>query len=469
MKTRTLAFVLLGIGALGFMLVGCGKSGDSPSPTPTTNYIISGTLGVVKISGIRTYAAASQVTHVIAIGSSNDKFIATPDSSGKFSVPVKSGCPYALGFYNQTGSTITLLGYLRQNDYDWHSLPLMDPTGEATDLGTVAIDVASVEAVPTINISDLLSQTNMDAAAANLYGRVDGVMTLFTNVDVDGNGVFDSLENKAYLFAIGVGTNLGSTQGIASGEVTKMLNQFNETYYPVPNAYQLIFHAVETAGSIPANGVTGTIKFPTTIYGANGLPRTYLTGAVWGSNDRFWNFMGDPNTESLAQCELVSPEVIPSGTYTFEVAAKTYTFQNVQGCSMAAIGTTEGVIFPVFKMITNEAGELTTVYYKWMIKEGGVVRQATAAEVKATIVDQDLNTNNAIEKSPSIGVALGSYPPAADAPYCPPKKLSRDGSSVDVTGWIVATGGNVKYSDIAMFQCGYALNSNVNLSFMFGK
>jgi hypothetical protein len=455
-----------------FYLWGCGQnttnSGGGSGGGVTPNFTITGKIGGVSVSGLKA-ASALAVTHIIAIGANNDKFMTTPDANGNFSLGVVSGYPYALGFYNQTGSTITLLGYLRQDQVDWHSLPLMAPVTTSTNLGTVEIDMTSVEATPSIALNDLLSQVNMDLATANLYGSVDGVMTLFTNVDVDGNGVFDSLENKAYLLAITVGTNLGSTQGIASGEVTKMLNQFNETYYPVPNAYQLILHAVEIAGSIPANGATGTIKFPTTIYGANGLPRTYLNGAVWGSNDRFWNFMGDPATENITQCELVTPEVVPSGTYTFEVGSKAYTFKNVQGSALAAIGTTEGMIFPVFKMVTNAAGELTTIHYKWMIKEGGVVRQATAAEVQATIVDQTMNTNNATESSPSLGVTLGSYPSPSGGPYCPPKKISRDGNSIDVTGWIIATGENVKFSDIAMFQCGYSLNSNINLSFMFGK
>ena len=131
---------------------------------------------------------------------------------------------------------------------------------------------------------------------------------------------------------------------------------------------------------------------------------------------------------------------------------------------MIAVGTTEGIIYPIFKMVVNEAGYVTAIDYKWMIRENGAARQATAAEVKATIVDTELNTNNLIETSPSIGLAIGSYPPPDPDPnYHAPGKLSRDGSSIDVSAW------NVKFADIAMFQCGYKINSNLSLSFMFGK
>lgn len=342
----------------------------------------------------------------------------------------------------------------------------MNPTGEATNLGTIEVNATSVEATPSILLDDLLSEVNMTAATANLYGKVDDVMTIFTNVDVNNDGIFDFQQDKAYLLQIVIGTNIGSTYSLASGEVTKMLNQFNETYYPVPDQYQLIFHAVDAP--IPAAGTAGTIKFPTTIYGANGLPRTYLAGEVWyGTESRIWNFMANQSTEALTQCELVSPEVVPSGTYTFEVTGKgTYSFKNVEGSPLVAVGTTEGMIFPVFKMVTNEAGYVTTIYYKWLIRENGVTREATAAEVKAVIVDTAMNSNNGvlIESSPSLGVVLDTYPPPSPDPkYRAPKKIARDSTSIDVTDW------NVKWDDIAMFSCNYKLNSNLSLSFMFSR
>ena len=434
LRADLILLVVLVVCLLSF--IGCGqlKSSTTGGGGRSTNYTISGKVGSVTAHGLNV-SAISPVTNIIAIGADNEKYMTTPDSGGNFSLPVVKGWPYAVGFYNKTGSTITLLGYLRQDQVNWHSLPLMSPSSDATSLGTVDIDSTSVEATPSVSLNDLLSGCNMDLATANLYGQSDGVMTLFTNVDVDGNGVFDFDEGKAYLLQIVIGTNMGSTSGPASGEVGKMLNQFDESYYPIPDQYQLIFHAIDAP--IPADGTTGTITFPSAIYGANGIPKTSLAGAVWGaSSGHVWNFMADPNTEALTQCELVSPEVVPSGSYVFTVNGKgTYTFSNVEGSPLAAVGKTDGMIYPVFKMATDSTDYVTTIYYKWMIKENGVTREATAAEVKAVIVDTQMNsTTSLIESSPSLGVVLGSYPsPTPDPNYRAPKKIDRDSNSIDVT------------------------------------
>ncbi|MFA5887028.1 MAG: hypothetical protein WC863_04650 [Patescibacteria group bacterium] len=442
---------------------GCG-GGNSPAPTPVTNYTISGQVGTVTASGVHG-TAILPVTDVIAIGANAQHYLATYNTTtGSFEVKIVSGCPYAVGFYNKTGSTITLLGYLRQEQVNWHSLPLMDPTGEVTNLGTVEIDMVSIEAIPSISLDDILSQTNMDAAAANLYGQVDGVMSIFTNVDVDSNGVYDFLESKAYLLQITIGTGLSSTEGMPTGEVDRMLNQFNETYYPVPNAYQIIFHAIDAPN--PSVGTLGTIYFPVPITGVDGIPRTSLVGDVWGGvSGHIWNFML-ASTHSVVEGELIYPTVVPSGTYTFEVAGKgTYTFNNVTGSPLAAVGTTESLIFPVFKMVTNEAGYVTTIHYKWMIREDGVTREATASEVKAVIVDTAMSSNGTlVEASPSLGIVEGSYPPPDPDPnYHAPKKIARDSSYVDISDW------NVRFENIALFSCNYKLNSDISLSFMFLK
>lgn len=450
----------------GFGLYSCGQiSGGGGS---STNYTISGKVGSISASDISASSAPS-VTHIAAIGADNVKYLADYDpNSGSFSIKINKGMPYAVGFYNQSNGKITLLGYLKQNEVNWHSLPLMSPqtaTSE-TNLGTIEVNPSSVEAIPSISLNDLLTQVNMTRADANLYGQVDGVMTLFTNVDINGNGVFDFQEDKAYMLQIDLGTSISANGSLSSGEVTKMLNQFNETYYPIPSQYQFILHVLENGGANnPAVGTAGTMKFPTTIYGANGIGKTSLTGAVASSTDsRIWRFMAN---EELTQCELTTPEVVPSGTYTFEVTGKgAYTFANVAGSPISAVGTTEGLIFPVFKITTNEAGYITTIYYKWLIRENGITREATAAEVKTVIVDTALNSNNGnlIEASPVLGIVLGSYPPPSPDPnYKAPKKIDRDGNSVDVSNW------NAKWSDLVVFTCNYKLNSNLSLSFMFSK
>lgn len=469
MKKSNLKFVLLGLSVLilGFIFIGCGQQTSSTYSQPAGNYTISGTVSKVTSSSIHSMAV-SDVTNIVAIGADCVKYKADYNSTtGVFSVKVVKGLPYALGFYSQSGGKITLLGYLKQNEVNWDSLPTMSVTSDAMALGTLEVNAASVEAIPSTSLQDLMTESNMDLATANLYGKIDDPMAMLTNIDVNGNGVFDMDEGKAYMLQIVMGTDMGGVGGILSGEVTKMLNQFNETYSPSTTAYQIIFHAIDSAN--PADGTIGKMKFPTTIYGANGIGKTELNAEVWGaSSGHVWNFSSTATMESLAQASLTTPEVIPTGSYTFEVTGKgTYTFQNVQGSQLCAVGTTEGIIFPVFKMVTNEAGLVTSIEYKWKVKRDGVVSDATAAEVKATIVDTAMNSNNGnlIDPSPSLGVVLGSYPSTSSDPalYRAPLKIDRDSNSINTTSW------NVNFNDIAMFSSSYKINSNVSLQFMFGK
>ncbi len=467
MNKMKLFFVLVLLFVSAVFFIGCGQSGTSSYSyvQPAGNFRIKGNLSSLSPASINQ-AGVLNVTNIIAIGSDGVKYMADFNPSTEtFSISVNTGIPYAVGFYNQSNDKITLLGYLKQNDFNWHSLPLMTTTTTETNLGTVEINAASVEAVPSVGLNDLLSAVSMNSAEANLYGNVDGLMTQFTNVDVNNNGVFDFMENKAYLLQIVIGTNIGSTTQSMTGEVDKMLNHYNDTYYPIPSQYEIIFHAAEEGATLPADGTAGTIKYPTTIYDSTHTPKTQDTGTVWGSSGKFWSFMRQMGG-------IASPSVIPSGSYTFEVTGKgSYTFSNVEGAPLAAVGTTEGLIFPIFQMETDEAGYVTKIDYKWMIREDGITREATPDEVKAIIVDSSLNSNHAtlVEPSPSLGVVLDHYPsinPAADPNdpnYRAPLKIDRDSNSVDTKAW------NVRFDRIAMFACNYKINSDLSLSFMFGK
>ena len=408
---------------VGLLLVNCsGSSSPAPSPVPTGNYTLSGKVGNITSHGL-SVKSTLPVTQIIAIGTDNNKYLADYNATtNTFSVRIVKGLPYALGFYNQSGGKITLLGYLKQDQVNWHSLPLMSVTGESTDVGTCEIDVASQEAVPSIDVSTLINNMGMNASTADLYGNVDGLMTAFTNVDVDNNGLFDFQEtpSKAYMLQIVIGTGLSSAQGLTSGEVTKMLNAYNDSYSPIPNAYQIIFHAKDSPS--PADGTAGTSIYPTTII-SNAGAASSAAGQTWGSSAYGWSFM----TNSAPASELMDPAVVPSGSYTFEVTGKgTYTFHNIQGCEIAAVGTTEGIIYPIFEMVTNEAGYLTTINYKWMINDNGTTREASNSEITAVLVDATLNTPNLVEPSPTIGVVIGPYPSTSQNPadYRPPLKIT---------------------------------------------
>src|SRR3989339_1575767 len=162
MKMKQRYWALVGVFCLllvsGIYIIGCGS--NSSGGGSSSDYGISGKLTSLTASGLGASSALT-ITHVIAVGSNGEKHLATLDSSGNFSVTVTKGVPYAVGFYNKTGSTITLLGYLKQDDVSWDSLPLMNPSGSSLDLGSVEVNSASTEATTSVNLTSLISQMNM--------------------------------------------------------------------------------------------------------------------------------------------------------------------------------------------------------------------------------------------------------------------------------------------------------------------
>jgi len=448
---------MLGIGILGFgiYLFGCGQSQNSGGGGGGTvpDYTISGKVGTISTLGLKS-AENLEVTHIVAIGRNNQKYSATPDSNGNFSLKVVSGWPYAIGFYNQGNSKITLLGYLRKNQVNWESLPLMYPATSETNVGTVEINRASVEATPSIALSDLLSQLNMDTAAANLYGNIDNLMTAFTNVDVDGNGIFDFQENKSYLLDIIV--QVGKSNGVTSGELDMMLNKWYDNYYAIPHSYQFFFYAVEGSGGSdkPASGTQATLNFPQTVYDMTGIGKTSIIGQT-SSSGYGWSigtFGGDSTASTYT-----TPEVVPSGCYTYEVSGRgTYSFKNINGAPGFAVGASENIVYPIFKLTTNEAGIITTIHYKWMIRQNGTTREATEAEVKAQVSHTDSSSDGFVMTSPTIGIQ-----PKDDTKYYAPKQIGLTTSFVDISDW------NVKTSDIVKLVGQYNLNSNLDCRWYF--
>lgn len=89
------------------LVAGCGKQLNSSS-SGSGNYTVSGTIPNASASGISA-KATNTVTHIVAVDQSGAKTSTTPDSNGAFSLSLTSGYPYVLGFYNKTGTTITLL------------------------------------------------------------------------------------------------------------------------------------------------------------------------------------------------------------------------------------------------------------------------------------------------------------------------------------------------------------------------
>jgi hypothetical protein len=400
---------------------------------------------------------SSTVTHIVAISSDNEKYLADI-ADDTFSIKVNKGWPYLLGFYNKTGSAITLLGYLKQNQVNWDSLPIMNPSGESTDLGTVEVNTASIEAIPSIDITSLISQMNMDLSTAQFYGSIDDPMVIFSNLDIDGNGVFDFTEDKAYLLDIKY--VMGPGMSPVPGEIPKMLAGYNDDYRPNPSTYTMIFIGKEgkDGADKPPAGTTVTARFPCALTNNNGTSFDQVSSSATDLGQAWYAAFGGTTTPSVT---ITTPEVVPTGSYTFEVSGwgtGKFTFKNVQGSQVVKNGATEDIVYPVFNLVTDASGLITKVNYKWMIVKSGVIREATAGEVRAMVQDASPGASVFVEASPSV-TFFKSY--ISGPAYM--KKLGLDPGSIDVSDW------NIKYSELEVVCGGYSLTSNILTTFNFGK
>ncbi|KAF0133688.1 MAG: hypothetical protein FD145_1147 [Candidatus Saganbacteria bacterium] len=367
-----IAFILLLL-AFSLTIISCGKIYNTSSSTG--NYTVTGKINNLSIGSAIKVAAT--VTHIVAIDSNNQKTLANLSSDGTFSLSIDKGYPIILGFYNKTGTAITLLGHLKQSDVDWDSLPIINPSGSATDLGTIEVDTTEKKATPAIDLTSLLSKMNFtDQTTAAYYGQMDDAMTVLTNLDVDGNGVFDFQESKSYLF-------WADFQFATSNEVSNMINQFAENFRPSVESYSYQFIFTESGSSIA--GTRATMQAP------GGLAGQTFSGTA-ASNRTEWVYSFAPATKS--------PITPPSGTCTVEVTGVgTYRFSNFQAGQISYVGASENIVFPVIKLTTDEAGYVTRIDYKWKIIKNGTARDANTDE---------LNTVEDTTTSPSKGFSHSS-------------------------------------------------------------
>ena len=421
-------------------MYGCGSSTSSSSSgggTSATDYTLSGQ--ITAVSGARAMAV-SDVTDIVAISANNDKYRSTPEA-GVFTVDVASGTPYVLGFYNKSGSTITLLGYLTQSDYNWDSLPIIDPTGEATDLGSIEVDSTSIEATPAIDITSLIDQMNMDTDTATAWGQIDDSLSVLTNLDVDGNGEFDFVDDKHYMFHTYIG--MGISGETPTGQIDEMLAGYNDSYMPEPINYQLVLSAT---GDDKDAGATGTIYTPEPVGGQSQGEYTQTQSATIQASS-------DGGGWSIFWPSLGSPEVAPSGTYVATIDSDTYTIENFQASAVVSIESNNGFIYPIFHLVTNEAGYVTTVNFLWKKLENGAVTDPTDAELQA-IVEETAENSTFVHTSPFISFFEDSSNLIGGC-----LTFDRDGSSLDVSGYDIAV------DNIHHIQASYNLTSKVVIKF----
>ena len=431
---------LVGVVVLSLVSLGCGSLTNSGSSSSQSGQLrLQGKYNLtISPSSIGTQATPA-ITAIVAVTSDGTKSLATL-SNGTFSLNVKKGFPTLLGFFNGT----SLVGYLAQKDVDWQSLPLMNPKETTTDLGTVEVSTATREATPSVALNDLISKMNMTSDSATAYGRIDNPMTVFTNLDVDGNGTFDFQEGKSFLF-------WADYQFKTSSQISKMIGEFNEAYTPQIESYTYALIFLDENKKSTA-GVSASLSAP------GALASTSFAGT---SADRpaEWVYGFGPVTA------VSTP---PSGQYVATVTGYgTLTFNNFQPATVSRIGASENIVYPVLKLSTNEAGEVTKVSYKWKIIQSGTARDATAAEITSQVEDtQKSTTAGFIHGSPFIGFQFKS-----DGKGTTPIMLDRDGTSLDITTVPIEGGTTRKVllSDIQDLSITYNLTTRAVHRFHFSQ
>ena len=454
MFKKLLPWYLLGLVVLSLAFVyGCGNAtgggGGGGGGGVATNYTITG--NIPQMNTILSLPTTE--TKVIAIGANCETFTATVSSDGSFSLNLIKGVPYVLGFYDG----VTLEGYVCVPSVGWNSLPIIDPTGEAIDLGTLTLEAGSLIVTCEINTLALAkSLMNLDSlTGATFYGSIDGMMKNLLNIDVNKNGEPDYLEDN-----IGIYLTLnqwGGPGGMATGEIEEMLTGYNDSYVPSPACYAYWL----TSKSSLNVGTVVSLEAPTTLTGWTPPGNTFTTmtaevQSMSGDFCRYAHFNGYNETAT-------SPTTPPTGTYTAEVGGDKYTFDNCDFSGAFIVGSSEGIIYPVFNLETWEvAGKgvcIKKVHYKWMKVDSGNPVLADPDEVKAVVGNYSSGTAIA-GQSPNIGFQAFQGVPTT----CPESYIyyDRDGTSLDVSSY------HIKLSDVNWIQGQYMTSTNIQIDFRFG-
>jgi len=449
---------------------GGGGGGGGGSSGVVTNYTISGNIPQLKTIS-SSYTPPGRT--VVAIGTNGEMYHATVSSDGSFSLGIVSGYPYVVGFYDG----LTLEGYVCVPSVGWDSLPIIDPSSTSISLGTLTLESGSLTVTcekPVDSLMDSLMSMAPGTAAA-FYGSIDDMMKNLLNIDVNGNNIPDYLEDTGTYLTIDEWG--GPDKNMNTGEVQAMLTGYN-TYVPCPVCYMYWV----TSRCSMKKGTVASLTLPTPLAGWNGGSSfTTITAEVKSSPndyDRYAHF-GDTYDKLLD-----FPTTPPSGTYTAEVegvnGTGTYTFVNCDFSGAFPVGTTEGVIYPVFHLNTYEDGGVTyisSVEYMWRKTNGsGSYIAADPGEVKAMVGNYSMGTAIA---GVSPNIQFCAFPGSSESETsCPSSYIGfdRDGDgdgtgTLDLRGNNVLNGGplprQIRLVDVCWIQSQYMTSTNIQIDFRF--
>jgi hypothetical protein len=194
----------------------------------------------------------------------------------------------------------------------------------------------------------------------------------------------------------------------------------------------------------------------------------------FGSSSSVWWLNFRDSFDAL----FTGPAIPPSGTYTAEVGADTYTFDNCDFSGAYTLEATDKIIYPVFHLNTYEAGDgltyISTVEYKWQVVDGKAPRPATADEVKVAVGNYAIATGLISNQSPHIQF----YPsePVPPGTTCPVSYIYFDrdfpgsNGTLDLTTALIngSTFPPIKLSDVDRIKTAYTSSTNIQIEFWYG-
>lgn len=359
-------------------LEGCGGGGGS-SGTAGPGIQVTGTLGggatlASRETGLRrllswlrpaqAYAAGTVIDNVIAVDT-NGNFILATKSGSSFSLSLPQGKYYLIAFLSGTSVVATYQADPNVGTTGWTALPVSGASRDV-DLGTVSIatpasgNTAAVGTTPPATVATTLG---LAPGLSGVVGTWDAAMQRLTNIDVDGDGVFDFQQGRRYDMTLHYEFNPNSSFAAIQG----VYGDASATTY---SGYGYWFNVSGVSG---LNWACATLTAPVAItsVGSASDPYNQSCGNVQ-SNTECYNSASGSGTSVNFYCGggsatgniATAPATPPAGTYVVKPdASHTYTFVGVSSQSIDATNLYN--IYVPSVELTMTGSQVTGLAYRW--------------------------------------------------------------------------------------------------------
>lgn len=303
---------------------------------------------------LNAYALGADVNRIIAISSRGNSYTVTEAilTGNNFSLSIPKDKPYLLVFLNNSNIIGT---YKVDTATDLDALPLNEASSNI-DVGIVALDSGAGVLTGTVATDTLFANIGITPSLASTIGIMDDEMLrLAGSLDVDQNGLLDTLEGKWYPFII--------HYEMDPGVFTDTVNAFSQKSPIAYNGYGFYLHMNPYDTTLDWN-TGGTLTPPASINGVT----TNASGPAWVSgNQASLDFFsgGGPGT---------NPPTPPSGTYTVTMPgtgsnpSKNFVYANVKSIASGIDVNLYNIYIPTIKFNIDGTNRITTIEVVWWKK-----------------------------------------------------------------------------------------------------